>query len=144
MWISHYREPKQLFQIWNWLKYSSGGFFVSLFVSFFPLFTNVLPGLFTTPRCHLENQDLHVNRTLKSTFWVSRGSRCEDRSQALPILTSVPDVRNCGLKQNPNQTSQLGSSFCVTWWSTLKRSFANMLSQTLSLKQGKMFDYDNN
>lgn len=42
---------------------------------------------------------------------VSRGSRCEDRCQAPRSLTSVRHVRICGLKQNPNQTSQLVSSF---------------------------------
>lgn len=104
---------------------------------FFLVFTNLIPGLFATPCCRLENQDLHVNRTRKSTFWVSRGSRCENRCRAPPIRTSVRDVRNCGLKQNPNQTSQLVSSFCVTWRSSPIRSFANMLSHALSLEQEK-------
>lgn len=80
-----------------------------LFFCFFFVSSNLIPGLLAIPRCRLGNQDLHVNRTRISAFWVSRGSRCEDRCQAPRILTSVWDARNCGLKQNPKQTSQLVS-----------------------------------
>lgn len=101
----------------------------SVLVFFLFVFTNVLPGLFAPPRWHLRNQDLHVNRTRKSTLWVSRGSRCEDRCGAPWILAGVRGCEKLWTEAKPKPNKPAGFQFLRDM---AKRSDKDLCKQALS------------
>lgn len=136
VWSSPFREPTQLVQIGNWLKHCKVFCFFFSFRIYKCNTRTVRPPLL--PRWHLGNRDLHVNRTRKSTFWVSRGSRCEDRCRAPWILTGVRGCEKLWTEAKPKPNKPAGFQFfCVTWRSAPTKIFANMLSPASALEQGK-------